>query len=108
MRAYADAGHFRAGSMGPKVAACLRFAAEGGVAVIGSLAEAAQLVAGTSGTRIVPDDGDALTGRRAHRGSPRRRKRERRPLLRPPRAGHQTVRTLEIRSSERQAGGGGS
>ena len=26
MQAYADAGHFTAGSMGPKVAACLRFA----------------------------------------------------------------------------------
>ena len=30
MRAYADAGHFKAGSMGPKVAACMRFVAAGG------------------------------------------------------------------------------
>ena len=107
MQAYADAGHFTAGSMGPKVAACLRFAEEGGVAVIGSLTETAHLVAGTSGTRVVPDD-DASPGRRAHRGSARRRKRERRPPVRPSRAGHQTARTVEIRSSERQAGGGAS
>ncbi len=39
MRAYAAAGHFKAGSMGPKVEACLRFAAAGGRAVIASLTE---------------------------------------------------------------------
>ena len=55
MEAYAAAGHFKAGSMGPKVAACLRFVAGGGVAVIGSLTEVVPALAGRAGTRIVPN-----------------------------------------------------
>lgn len=53
MREYQQAGHFAAGSMGPKVEACLRFVeATGGRAIIGSLAEALHAVAGEAGTQI--------------------------------------------------------
>jgi carbamate kinase len=55
MRAYAAAGHFKAGSMGPKVEACLRFALAGGEAVIASLTEVGPAMAGEAGTHIVPD-----------------------------------------------------
>lgn len=41
-----------AGSMQPKVAAAARFATNGGMAGIGRLAEAAQILAGRAGTRI--------------------------------------------------------
>jgi carbamate kinase len=57
MRAYAAQGHFKAGSMGPKVEACLRFADAGGEAVIASLKEVEEALAGSSGTHIVPDRG---------------------------------------------------
>jgi carbamate kinase len=56
MRAYAAAGHFKAGSMGPKVEACLRFALAGGEAVIASLTEVGPAMAGEAGTHIVPDE----------------------------------------------------
>jgi carbamate kinase len=47
---------FPAGSMGPKIEAGKRFAtATGRPAVIGSLADAAAVLSGTSGTTIVPD-----------------------------------------------------
>jgi carbamate kinase len=53
MRAYQKEGHFKAGSMGPKVEACLRFAeSAGGRAVIASLAEALAAVNGEAGTQI--------------------------------------------------------
>jgi carbamate kinase len=55
MEAYAAAGHFKAGSMGPKVAACLRFVRTGGTAVIGSLVEVLPALRGEAGTRIIPD-----------------------------------------------------
>jgi carbamate kinase len=55
MRAYAAAGHFKAGSMGPKVEACLRFAGAGGESVIASLTEVGPAMAGRAGTHIVPD-----------------------------------------------------
>ena len=55
MRAYAAAGHFKAGSMGPKVEACLRFVDAGGEAVIASLTEVGPALAGRAGTHIVPD-----------------------------------------------------
>jgi carbamate kinase len=55
MRAYAADGHFKAGSMGPKVQACLRFVAAGGEAVIASLTEVGPALAGKAGTHIVPD-----------------------------------------------------
>jgi carbamate kinase len=55
MEGYAAAGHFKAGSMGPKVQACLRFVRGGGTAIIGSLTEVVQDMRGEAGTRIVPD-----------------------------------------------------
>jgi hypothetical protein len=55
MEAYAAAGHFKAGSMGPKVDACLRFVRRGGEAVIASLTHVVQALDGDAGTRIVPD-----------------------------------------------------
>jgi carbamate kinase len=55
MRALAAAGHFKAGSMGPKVEACLRFAEAGGEAVIASLTEVEEALAGSAGTHILPD-----------------------------------------------------
>jgi carbamate kinase len=55
MRAYAAAGHFKAGSMGPKVEACLRFVDAGGESVIASLTEVGPAMAGNAGTHIVPD-----------------------------------------------------
>ncbi|HEX5642881.1 MAG TPA: hypothetical protein VFZ86_11170, partial [Thermoleophilia bacterium] len=61
MRAYAAAGHFKAGSMGPKVEACLRFVDAGGESVIASLTEVGPAMAGRAGTHIVPDG----EGRRA-------------------------------------------
>ena len=53
MEAFAAEGHFKAGSMGPKVAACLRFARAGGDSVIASLTEVVPALQGTAGTRIV-------------------------------------------------------
>lgn len=48
-------GQFPAGSMGPKVDAAIRFIAGGGrVAIVGAMEHAAEALAGTSGTRIVP------------------------------------------------------
>ena len=84
MRAYAAEGHFKAGSMGPKVEACLRFVDAGGEAVIASLIEVGPAMAGKAGTHIVPDgaaDGaggasaaDRATGERAGaQGGPARR-----------------------------------
>jgi carbamate kinase len=55
MRAYAAGGHFKAGSMGPKVEACLRFVDAGGESVIASLTEVGPAMAGEAGTHIVPD-----------------------------------------------------
>lgn len=53
-RRYLAEGQFPPGSMGPKVEAAVAFVEAGGKrAIIGSLAKAAEAVAGTSGTRIV-------------------------------------------------------
>jgi len=57
MRTYAAAGHFKAGSMGPKVAACMSFVEAGGQAVIASLTEVVPAMNGEAGTRIVPEAG---------------------------------------------------
>jgi carbamate kinase len=54
MEAYAAEGHFKAGSMGPKVEAALRFVRTGGTALIGSLADAPRMLRGEAGTQIVP------------------------------------------------------
>jgi carbamate kinase len=49
------ARHLPDGSMGPKVEAACRFVERtGGLAAIGSLTEAAALLAGTTGTRVTP------------------------------------------------------
>ncbi|GAB3490159.1 carbamate kinase [Amycolatopsis cihanbeyliensis] len=46
------------GSMGPKVEACRRFLTEQGrAAAIGELADAAAILAGTAGTRVLPEGG---------------------------------------------------
>lgn len=55
MRDYAAEGHFKAGSMGPKVEACLRFVDAGGESIIASLTEVAEALAGKAGTHILPD-----------------------------------------------------
>lgn len=48
-------GQFPAGSMGPKVDAAIRFIEGGGrMAIVGAMERAAEALAGTSGTRIVP------------------------------------------------------
>ena len=63
MRAYAADGHFKAGSMGPKVEACLRFVDAGGESVIASLTEVGPALAGKAGTHIVPDGAAKAAGR---------------------------------------------
>ena len=56
-RRYLQAGHFPAGSMGPKVEAAIRFLEGGGTrAVIGHLEEALPALRGDAGTQIVHDD----------------------------------------------------
>lgn len=53
VEAYQAAGHFQAGSMGPKVAAACNFLASGGeMAIITSLQTATQALAGNTGTRF--------------------------------------------------------
>ena len=53
---YQAEGHFKAGSMGPKVEACRRFVAKTGrMAVITSLDKALEGLEGRAGTRIIPD-----------------------------------------------------
>ncbi len=55
LRGHQAHGHFRAGSMGPKVEACLRFVeATGGRAVIAALSEALAAAEGKAGTQIIP------------------------------------------------------
>ena len=53
-RALLTAGEFPEGSMGPKVEACVRFVETGGRAAIGSLSQAAAVLAGTAGTAFIP------------------------------------------------------
>ena len=67
MEAYAADGQFKAGSMGPKVDACLRFAKAGGTAVISGLTEVVAAVRGEAGTRILPEG--RADGRRARPGT---------------------------------------
>ncbi len=53
---YLEEGHFKPGSMGPKVLAGIRFIENGGnVAIIGHLRKAYEALKGESGTRIVPN-----------------------------------------------------
>jgi len=53
MEAYVSQGHFKAGSMGPKVEAALRVAREGKTGIIASLTEALEAAEGRAGTRVV-------------------------------------------------------
>ena len=54
-----SASQFAEGSMGPKVkAACEFVERSGGVAAIGSIDDAQALLAGTAGTRVIPDHDD--------------------------------------------------
>ncbi|GAA4584296.1 carbamate kinase [Planotetraspora phitsanulokensis] len=52
LRALQAAGHFADGSMGPKVEAALRFAEDGGQAVITSLEHISEALSGNIGTRV--------------------------------------------------------
>lgn len=53
MKAYQDQGHFKAGSMGPKVAAAVSFVEAGGSrAIIASLEQALEALDGSEGTQI--------------------------------------------------------
>ena len=53
---YYNEGHFKAGSMGPKVLAAIRFIKHGGKkALIGHLKDGYRVVKGESGTIVVPD-----------------------------------------------------
>lgn len=55
-RKYYEEGHFKPGSMGPKVLAGIRFVENGGKqAIIGHLFKAYEALKGVSGTRIIPD-----------------------------------------------------
>lgn len=55
MKQYYEAGHFPAGSMGPKVEAAIRFLENGGKrAIIADLREALPALRGESGTHILP------------------------------------------------------
>jgi len=56
MAAYQAGGHFKAGSMGPKVEACLRVARAGGVGIIASLVQVLEAIEGRAGTHVVPED----------------------------------------------------
>ena len=52
---YQEEGHFKAGSMGPKVKAAIRFVKNGGkMAIITALEKAIDALAGKAGTRIIP------------------------------------------------------
>ena len=56
LEGYRSEGHFAEGSMGPKVKAALRFLAKGGKrAIIAHLDQAADALAGKTGTHVVPD-----------------------------------------------------
>ena len=53
---YYEEGHFKPGSMGPKVLAAMRFIKHGGKrAMIGHLKEGYEVIKGNSGTMIIPD-----------------------------------------------------
>jgi carbamate kinase len=61
---------FPAGSMGPKIEACVRFVeATGGRAVIGALGDAVKLLDGTDGTTIVASEVDPHTGQYVRSGT---------------------------------------
>ncbi len=52
---YQEEGHFKAGSMGPKVKAAIRFVKDGGkMAIITALEKAVDALSGKAGTRVIP------------------------------------------------------
>lgn len=53
IKQYAEQGHFKAGSMGPKVEAAIAFAETGGTSIICSLEKADAALRGEIGTRII-------------------------------------------------------
>lgn len=53
---YVAEGHFKAGSMGPKVEACLRLARAGREGIIASLTDAEEALRGAAGTHFVPNE----------------------------------------------------
>lgn len=56
MKKLYDEGHFKAGSMGPKILACMRFIEWGGqCSIVTSLDKAVEALHGRAGTRITPD-----------------------------------------------------
>ncbi|MBI5267339.1 MAG: carbamate kinase, partial [candidate division Zixibacteria bacterium] len=56
IKRYRTEGHFPAGSMGPKIEAAIEFLSGGGrMVTISSFANARKALAGSAGTRIVPD-----------------------------------------------------
>ncbi len=56
MKKYFDEGHFKAGSMGPKVASAIKFVENGGeMAIISSLENALDALENGKGTVIIPD-----------------------------------------------------
>lgn len=57
-KAYLDEGHFRAGSMAPKIQACIAFIEQGGErAIISSLDKAVDALINKAGTHIIPNNG---------------------------------------------------
>jgi len=55
-RSYLEQGHFPAGSMGPKIEACIDFIDKGGKqAVICSVNNMSKAILGKTGTKILPD-----------------------------------------------------
>lgn len=54
MARYQAEGQFKAGSMGPKVEACVRFARSGGVGIIANLLDVENSLRGETGTWIMP------------------------------------------------------
>jgi carbamate kinase len=56
MKRYYQEGHFKQGSMGPKVLASIRFVENGGKeAIIAKLGTVIEALEGKEGTHIVPD-----------------------------------------------------
>jgi carbamate kinase len=102
MRAYAAQGHFKAGSMGPKVEACLRFADAGGEAVIASLTEVGEALAGRAGTHIVPD---GASNKAAGSSQARKTTTGKKPAARPRQgpSGHGGADVIDISTGRRQA-----
>lgn len=66
MATYQQEGHFKAGSMGPKVDAAMRFVASGGEAIIANLLQLEQALAGESvGTHILAEQSSSRSKRAA-------------------------------------------